>query len=184
MIRLLGYIVVLFAVFTGQLFAQSAGRDNSDSTLPDSKKIVSGSTPALDSANLAANSSVSGSFVLGATMGAPSGVSVPGGLYFSDLGVRISGGSWGKNWNGVQGDLSFNFLRRPSFVMSISVIGGQFQNKSTDSQQGGQYVQQKYYGLAYDMDLAGFFLQTGLATGPGEYSNPQITFQFGYLWEF
>lgn len=184
MIRLLGCAVVLFAGLTGQLSAQTVVGANLHSKFLDSEKTVNGNSPTPDSMLSSQNSSTSGSFVLGATLGAPSGISVLGGFYFTDFGMRISGGSWGKNWNGVQGDLSINFLRRSSFVMSISVLAGQFQNKPTDTQQGGQYVQQKYYGLAYDMYLAGFFLQTGLATGPGEYSNPEFTFQFGYLWEF
>lgn len=182
--RLLGCTVVLFAGLAGQLFAQTGAVAGIHPEYRDSGKTMGGNSSWSDTSISSQNVSNAGTFVLGVTMGAPSGLSVLGGCSFADFGLRVSGGSWGKNWNGVQGDLSYSFVRSSPLTLSISVIAGQFQNKTYDTQQGGQYVQQKYYGLGYDMSMAGLFLQAGLATGPGEYSNPQFTFQFGYLWEF
>ena len=171
MIRLLGCLVALFIVLTEQLPAQMSERNN-------------GNYPSRDTTISAQNIDGLGPFVFGVTMGAPSGIAILGGCSFDDFGVRVSGGSWGKNWSGVQGDICYNFAQSSSLALGISVIGGEFRNKISDTQPGGQYVQQKYYGLGYDMSLAGLFLQAGLATGPGEYSNPQFTFQFGYEWRF
>lgn len=182
MIRLFGYAIILLAGLTGQLSAQSFMRDNLHSQLSDPREIIQENSQASDSMFSSENSNTSG-FVLGAVLGAPSGISVVGGFSFNEVGVRVSGGSWGKNWNGVQSDISYGLIHSSSYMMSLSVIAGRFQNKSTNNQQVSEYVQQKYFGLAYDMDLAGFFLQAGLATGSGGYSNAQFTFQFGYLWK-
>ncbi len=121
---------------------------------------------------------------LGAVLGAPSGIAVIGGLDLGPVSLRLSGGSWGKNWNGAQADLSFNVIQGPSLDVGLGVLGGEFQNIVSTDFSGNHYASQRYYGLALDVSLAGFLLQTGLASGPGEYRNPQFTFQFGYWWTF
>ena len=43
---------------------------------------------------------------------------------------------------------------------------------------------QQYVGLTYDFLLGGFFLQVGMGYGRGDYRNPQLLLQMGYLLDF
>ncbi|MCE9501850.1 MAG: hypothetical protein K8R21_15320 [Leptospira sp.] len=45
-------------------------------------------------------------------------------------------------------------------------------------------LHQSYVGLTYDIRLGGFFFQLGLGSGRGDYKNPQLLFQFGYMFDF
>jgi hypothetical protein len=133
-----------------------------------------------------ADSSSSGSegiLAVGAVIGAPTGISLMGGYYFKNFAVRLSGGSWGKEWNGFQGDLSYNLTRSLSFSTNVSLIGGQYGNTLKDVSLGESVKRQRYWGLAYDVYLSGFFLQTGVGFGSGDYPSPQFLFQCGYLIE-
>ncbi|MCK6379859.1 MAG: hypothetical protein L6Q54_01215 [Leptospiraceae bacterium] len=46
------------------------------------------------------------------------------------------------------------------------------------------YLHQSYIGITYDVRLGGFFLQLGIGTGRGDYRNPQLLFQLGYMFDF
>lgn len=43
---------------------------------------------------------------------------------------------------------------------------------------------QQYVGLTYDVLIGGFFLQVGMGYGRGDYRNPQLLLQMGYLFDF
>ncbi|HNE56437.1 MAG TPA: hypothetical protein PK079_24965 [Leptospiraceae bacterium] len=43
---------------------------------------------------------------------------------------------------------------------------------------------QQYVGLTYDILVGGFFLQVGMGYGRGDYRNPQLLLQMGYLFDF
>ncbi|WP_411824778.1 hypothetical protein [Leptospira sp. 'Mane'] len=53
--------------------------------------------------------------------------------------------------------------------------------KSRDTQK--VYLKQQYIGLTYDILLGNFFLQLGGGIGQGDYKNPQILMQMGYLFD-
>ncbi len=122
---------------------------------------------------------------LGAGIGSPSGVTVNAAGYFAPVALRLSGGYWGSRWNGFQGDLGILFNSSPSFAHGISLIGGVFRtnpllpNDSGAIQERDRIVH--YVGAAYDMYLSGFFFQIGLAHGHGDYPDPQLAVQCGYL---
>ncbi|MCC6274502.1 MAG: hypothetical protein IT569_01465 [Leptospiraceae bacterium] len=46
------------------------------------------------------------------------------------------------------------------------------------------YLHQSYIGITYDVRLGGFFLQLGIGAGKGDYRNPQLLFQLGYMFDF
>ncbi len=45
------------------------------------------------------------------------------------------------------------------------------------------YLSQRYVGLTYDFLLGNFFLQVGGGIGSGDYKNPQLLIQLGYLFD-
>ncbi|WP_208861979.1 hypothetical protein [Leptospira barantonii] len=45
------------------------------------------------------------------------------------------------------------------------------------------HLNQQYVGLTYDFLLGNFFLQLGAGIGKGDYKNPQILLQMGYLFD-
>ena len=41
-----------------------------------------------------------------------------------------------------------------------------------------------YIGIAYNLNYKDFYLEAGITSGSGSYSNPQIMFQIGYVYRF
>ena len=41
-----------------------------------------------------------------------------------------------------------------------------------------------FLGLVYNLNFRGFFLEPGLTFGEGDYSNPQLALQIGYMHRF
>jgi hypothetical protein len=122
---------------------------------------------------------------LGAGIGTPAGFTFIGGLYFAPVALRISGGVWGQRWNGFQGDLSLIFNHTSAFAQGVSLVAGVFRTNPVLPDAAGNLSEQTksvhYVGGTFDMYLAGFFLQIGLAHGRGDYPNPQLLMQTGYL---
>ncbi|WP_108975928.1 hypothetical protein [Leptospira ryugenii] len=56
-----------------------------------------------------------------------------------------------------------------------------FEYQSRDNQK--VYLSQRYVGLTYDILLGNFFLQLGGGIGQGDYRNPQLLLQLGYLFD-
>ncbi len=127
------------------------------------------------------------SAVLGVVIGAPSSIALVGGYDAGPVALRLSGGAWGKGWYGAQADVSVIFSRSGSFSQGLSVLAGQYGTKvvSLDDQlqEVTQFNKQKYLGIAYDAWFSGFFLQVGMGHGWGDFPNPNLLFQFGYLFQ-
>lgn len=67
-----------------------------------------------------------------------------------------------------------------SYVNSIdSNIGTFLEYESRERQR--VHLSQRYIGLTYDFLLGNFFLQVGSGVGQGDYKNPQLLLQMGYL---
>lgn len=67
-----------------------------------------------------------------------------------------------------------------SYVNSIdSNIGTFLEYESRERQR--VHLSQRYIGLTYDFLLGNFFLQVGGGIGQGDYKNPQLLLQMGYL---
>ncbi|HRT68363.1 MAG TPA: hypothetical protein P5216_06450, partial [Bacteroidota bacterium] len=41
-----------------------------------------------------------------------------------------------------------------------------------------------YLELLYNLNIYGFFLEAGMSIGSGSFTNPQLMFQFGYVYRF
>jgi hypothetical protein len=125
---------------------------------------------------------------IGAGIGTPSGITFIAAGCYAPIALRVSGGYWGTRWNGIQGDIGLVFNSSASFAHGISVIGGVFRTNPTRIGDSGASGEQSkmvhYFGAAYDAYLAGFYLQVGLAHGRGDYPNPQLVMQFGYMFAF
>ncbi|MCW7488955.1 hypothetical protein [Leptospira meyeri] len=67
-----------------------------------------------------------------------------------------------------------------SYVNSIdSNVGAYLEYESRERQR--VHLSQRYIGLTYDFLLGNFFLQVGGGVGQGDYKNPQLLLQMGYL---
>ncbi|PJZ46528.1 hypothetical protein [Leptospira brenneri] len=67
-----------------------------------------------------------------------------------------------------------------SYVNSIdSNVGAYLEYESRERQR--VHLSQRYIGLTYDFLLGNFFLQVGGGVGQGDYRNPQLLLQMGYL---
>lgn len=185
--QFLVYAVIIGCGLFSRASAQPYGNAKSESSVNvRSISATSQSHQRMVNANIPADSASSGSegiLALGAIIGTPSGVSFMGGYYSKIFALRLSGGSWGREWNGFQGDVSYNLTRSSSFSTNVSLIGGQYRNTLKDVSAGESVKRQRYWGLAYDVYLSGFFLQTGVGFGSGDYPSPQFLFQCGYLIE-
>lgn len=126
--------------------------------------------------------------VTGAVLGAPTGMNILIGHHFNPFACRLSGGYWRKNWYGAQADLSCDFIHQSSLAVGVSLVAGVTAADPilpNDKQESVVQVEkQRYLGLALDFFYGGFFLQTGMAAGAGDYPNPFFTFQCGYLFVF
>jgi hypothetical protein len=126
-----------------------------------------------------------GAFTIGAAMGTPSGLAFAAGAALDPFQIRIAGGWWKSGWNGIQGSIGIPFSRGPYLTHGLAIAWGFYKaNPVLPDDQGNDAMvvkQEHYVGLVYDVDYAGFFLQSGLAAGWGDYPNPQVLVQFGYL---
>ncbi len=125
------------------------------------------------------------SYLFGPVVGVPSGVALMGGIIAPPLSVRLSGGYWGSDWNGLQADVGWVFDAEGLLTQGIFVVAGTFRVNPRLLTDQGMLVksvrQDRYVGLAYEVDYSGFFLQAGLAKGRGDYPNPEVLLQAGYL---
>ncbi len=168
----------LLALHTARSQARVASRDSSGLPAP-AKEPASADTAGME------DSPGAGCVAIGAGIGSPAGISFTAGGYFTPVSLRVSGGYWGVRWNGFQGDIGFLFNSSPSFAHGLSVIAGVFRaNPVLADAAGGTREADRsvhYVGAAYDAWLSGFYLQVGIARGRGDYPNPQLVMQFGYM---
>lgn len=170
---------LLFTVGLGLLAITPAPAQDADTV----RRVSSRTGDAAESE--AAGSGDARFFALGAGIGTPAGFTFIGGFYFAPVALRISGGAWGPHWNGFQADLSLIFNHTSAFAQGVSLVGGVFRTNPVLLDAAGNLSEQTksvhYLGGTFDMYLAGFFLQIGLAHGRGDYPNPQLLVQAGYL---
>jgi len=145
---------------------------------------VSAATPAdttgVDESNVA--------FVVGPLIGVPSGMALMAGMVAGPLSVKASGGYWGSDWNGIQADIGWVFDNEGVLTQGVFVVGGTFRvNPILMNGQGmpaKTIRQERYVGVAYEAEYSGFYLQAGLAKASGDYPNPELLLQAGYLISF
>ena len=125
--------------------------------------------------------------VLGFDIGYPSSINIAYGYYFKDTKLMVSGGFFGKNWYGIQGEYGWKLTSDLSFRHDISFILGTFETKTVETGQSGNtgniIRKSTFAGFAYSVNYAGFYLQTGLGAGFGDFGNPIFLFKLGYFFD-
>jgi hypothetical protein len=121
---------------------------------------------------------------VGLFIGAPSSMGLTGQANAGVFLLRLSGGSWTKTWWGGQGDFGVIVSRAGALVQSIDVIAGRFSVRNRDENGGEQRYRQDYLGMAYAVSYGGFLVEIGLGSGRGDFPNPQLIYQFGYMIHF
>jgi len=123
--------------------------------------------------------------VVGPLIGVPSGVALIAGIVAGPVSVKASGGYWGDDWNGIQADIGWVFDHEAVLTQGLSVVAGVFRvNPILMNEQGTlakTVRQERYVGVAYEANYSGFYLQAGLAKASGDYPNPELLLQAGYL---
>lgn len=135
-------------------------------------KITSASLLAFSSFIVLAEESTS----IGLSIGSPAGANIV--IKSNELGfpLQVSGGYWGDKIRGLE--VGYNFYQnQDSFFHSAQVIAGysdieenRFENSTW-----------RYTGVSATFKKGGFFMEPGLTFGSGDYSNPQVTFQIGWM---
>ncbi|MBY6017695.1 hypothetical protein KUW04_07905 [Halomonas denitrificans] len=117
------------------------------------------------------------STAFGLALGTPAGGNLV--LKSDALGVplQIAGGYWGDKLSGVE--LGVSVYERPdSFFQSVSLIAG-YSDLEENSRESKIW---RYGGVSFTFGTGGFYFEPGLTFGDGDYDNPQLTFQIGWLW--
>jgi len=76
---------------------------------------------------------------------------------------------------GVQLSFGYSFTKMEYFEQGVNLVGGLFEWSDSNYQ---------YVGVTYGLNIYGIELNLGLAGGAGSFTNPQILFEFGYIWRF
>ena len=123
-------------------------------------------------------------FIVGATIGSPTSLSLTAGYYLDALAVRISGAYWNSDWYGIEGSLGVNITRSKDLIQTISIVAGKYGTSVSGVDAVGMPTttigRQNYIGGAYTVYYSGFLLQLGLGSGSGDFPNPQFIYHFGY----
>ena len=112
---------------------------------------------------------------LGITLGTPSGLNLAGGGWNGRFGVRATGMFYGPSFYGFQTTLGFKLLDDPKTLHSVGLAFGTFRWEFDDWTS---------VGAVYNTNFRGFFLETGLEVGRGDFSSPQFVLQIGYMRRF
>jgi hypothetical protein len=130
-------------------------------------------------------------FFLGIVGGNPININPTAGMYFDDYGIRLSGGAWIYSRYGLQLDLTYVLSSKNSTQHQISIISAYAHNrKYTDNNffyifyhklAEYEYINSFYFGLAYNFVWKGLFIQAGPALGTGNFKNPRLIMQLGYI---
>jgi hypothetical protein len=120
---------------------------------------------------------------LGINAGTPAGLNLAIGYWFSSLGIRASGMIFGSRMGGGQLNLGLKLSDNTNRSHVLALVAG-----TSYSEREEIWFRRKvtwtYVGAAYELNLGGFFLQGGLTVGEGDFSNPQIIIQIGYMYRF
>jgi hypothetical protein len=120
---------------------------------------------------------------LGVNVGTPAGLNAAFGRWFGLFGLRLSGMVYGSALAGMQLNFGYKLSDNSNRSHVLALIAGS--SHLEDSR--GWYIRDKswtYLGAVYELNLGGFFLQAGASVGEGDYSNPQLMFQIGYMYRF
>lgn len=115
---------------------------------------------------------------LGLALGSPAAINFV--IKSDKLGVplQLSGGYWGDQVSGVEVGYGF-YKNDDAFFSSVQFIMGY----SDLARHRNRSEKWKYAGISGTFRKGGFFFEPGITVGSGDYSNPQVTVQIGWLWD-
>lgn len=122
---------------------------------------------------------------LGFTIGTPAGINLVLSKHKEQYLFRFSGMYWGSGLKGLQMELGYKFSENRNRYHAINILAGLLSIKSTENQGFGTTIKTnnwQYFGIAYNFNLYGFYLQPGFSIGEGNFTNPQLMFQIGYVY--
>ena len=112
---------------------------------------------------------------IGINIGTPAVLNFAFGYWFNSIGVRVSGLYWEQGANGVQLNVGLKLSDNVRRRHALFIIGGTSNIDNTEW---------TFLGLVYNLNWRGFFLEPGLTFGAGDFSNPQVALQIGYMHRF
>ena len=115
---------------------------------------------------------------IGINIGTPAALNLAFGHWFNSVGVRVSGMYFGQT-NGVQLNLGLKLSDNARRRHALFIIGG-----ISNIDLNNRVREWTFLGLVYNLNFRGFFLEPGLTFGEGDYSNPQVALQIGYMHRF
>ncbi len=126
----------------------------------------------------------------GITVLAPGGINISFGNHFKSTGIRTVIGYMG-SVVGLQINYLFNLSKSEHLEHNISLGAGRtaFEDSERPSYvRAGQIKIPRgswtYLGGYYDINVYGAFLELGLTAGVGDFTIPQLSIQFGYVYRF
>jgi hypothetical protein len=121
----------------------------------------------------------------GAGIGTPAGVNLLAGVAVGPVVLKVSGGSWGPEWHGLQAGITLNLIQQGWLEQGIAVVAGTYTLKpplvGSDGASGGQSLSDRYLGLAYDAMFGPVAVQVGLALQDHQREHALVAVQIGYL---
>ena len=128
--------------------------------------------------------------MLGFTLFTPGGFNCILGYQFRYFGIRFEAGfmPFGKldSW-GLQGNILLNLFKSPSTEANLSITAGRSQVATANTGfmlSDYSLLSWSYYGVCFDINAYGLFIEAGLSFGEGDFTSPQLLFQIGYIFRF
>ena len=120
--------------------------------------------------------------MLGLTFLTPGGINLFGGYHYGKFTATGEIGFIPSSdlIMGFQVEFMYNLKSARHFEHNIGFGGGY----TYIEDQWSSPTEWAFFGLFYNLNIYGFFLEPGLTIGSGTYKNPQIVFQFGYVYRF
>ncbi len=129
---------------------------------------------------------------LGVTLGTPAVLNLVLGKHFDNLMVKASGFYLGSDAKGIQFEIGYKLAEFARTYHAINIAGGFSEMRTTSSTLNdtdnelcpSKLYKWNYIGIVYNLNTNGFYLQSGLSIGEGDYISPQFMFQIGYVYQF
>lgn len=137
--------------------------------------------PNSKSADVGENSNIAKSLkseypMVGLTLLLPGGLNLIGGYHYDKFAAFGEIGFLPQVAFGFQVEFLYNLKTARHFEHNLGIGAGLSVISQNDSW--------AYLGIFYNLNLYGFFLEPGITIGSGNAPNPQLWFQFGYVYRF
>lgn len=120
---------------------------------------------------------------LGLTLLQPGGLNILYGYQFENgMMFRLECGYF-STMSGAQANVGYTLRRSESFEHSFSIAAG-FSEMTLKGSWDNKHYDWAYAGLTYNLNWNGFFVEIGMTVGEGDFTNPQLLLQFGYVYRF